>query len=93
MEATIEPRAGMPDEDLAYARHWNPMKAPDMWLTREDAAAALKVDPRTIDRYVRNRKLTLYKGPVPGRLHGVRVLKSEVDNWKDLSVRVVPTDG
>lgn len=88
-DATISPRNGITDDELAYIKHWTPIKAPDLWLSRDDTAKALNVGPRTIDRYVRNGRLTVYRGPVDGAAFGVRLLKSEVDNWREVRVKVV----
>jgi excisionase family DNA binding protein len=91
-DATIRPRAGISPAALEEATYWHPLKAPDLWLTREEAAEALHVGSRTIDRYTRADKLTTYVGPIPGGGRGVRVLKSEVDNWTELHVKVVTPD-
>lgn len=93
MEATISPRDGITQSALDHATHWHPLKAPDLWMTRDDAAAQIGVNPRTVDRYIRNHKLTAYQGPVGGNLYGVRVLKSEVDAWVEPTVKAVKTNG
>jgi hypothetical protein len=34
------------------------------WLTRAQAAAALEVHARTLDRYIREHRVTVYRGPI-----------------------------
>lgn len=46
------------------------------WLTREEAAERLRVNPRTLDRYARDNKLTKHK--VAGT-QSVRYRADEVD--------------
>lgn len=88
MEAKITPRDGIDPAVLAEATEWYPLRAPDLWVTREEAAKKLGVGDRTIDRYIRSARLTGYTGPVEGGGYGVRVLRSEVDGWANL-VKVV----
>jgi hypothetical protein len=86
-DSQIVPRDGIKPAELDHATYWYPLRAPDLWLTRDETAAQIGVNPRTVDRYVRDRRLTVYTGPVPGSLRGVRILKSEVDNWVTLDVK------
>lgn len=51
-------------------------KAP-VWLTRDEAATRLRVSKHTVDRWVRERRLTKYK---VGDLQSVRFSAAEVDN-------------
>lgn len=48
-----------------------------VWLTREQAAERLCVSKHTVDRWVRERRLTKYK---VGDLQSVRFNAAEVDN-------------
>lgn len=54
------------------------------WITRAVAAALADRDPRTIDRWVREGLVTVYKGPVPAtetwpaNNNGLRVWRDDV---------------
>ena len=50
--------------------------APSPWLTKAEAAAYMRVEPRTIDRWVRAGRLTRHK--VEG-LQSVRFARGELD--------------
>lgn len=56
-----------------------PSTDPDKWLRRNEVAEALEIDVRTVDRYLRERVLSSYSGPVPGRQYGVRVWADDLD--------------
>lgn len=73
--------AGFPMRQRPGVQAFTPWTKPDRWLTRDEAAAYLQVDRRTVDRYVRDRLLTAYRGPVPGSLRGTRVLRSDVERF------------
>ena len=91
MEATITMRAGEDDPNIqAIIRNNPPLKAPTFWITRELAAEQLDVGIRTIDRYLRRRLLTGYRGPVPEGGTGVRVWEEDVELWDErLDITVV----
>jgi hypothetical protein len=86
MDATITIREGCPDAVAKRIAGSTPILDPDHWVTRVQAAAALEVNPRTIDRYIRRRLLSAYTGPVLDRSpeqsgHGVRVWRDDVVNY------------
>lgn len=92
MEAKITIREGCPPAVAAGIAGSTPARDPDLWVTRQDAARVLAVNPRTIDRYIRRRELSAYSGPVPDRSatqsgHGVRVWRADVDSFHE-NVRV-----
>lgn len=86
MDATITIREGCPDAVAKTIAGSTPTLDPDHWVTRQQAADALDVNPRTIDRYIRRRLLSAYTGPVQDRTpeqsgHGVRVWREDVINF------------
>lgn len=95
MEATISIRRGCPPEVRAVIAGSTPATDPLAWITRQQAADALDVNPRTVDRYIRRGDLSAYAGPVPDRSpgqtgHGVRVWKDDVVNFHDnVAVEVI----
>lgn len=96
MEAKITIREGCPPDLAARIAGSTPAAEPDYWLTRQQAAAELEVNPRTIDRYIRRRELSAYAGPVPDRSatqsgHGVRIWARDVwDFHANVRVEVDP---
>jgi hypothetical protein len=95
MEATITVREGCPDDVAKTIAASTPVLDPHHWLTRREAADKLRVNPRTIDRYIRRRVLSAYSGPVSDRSgshpgHGVRVWRDDVIFFHSgVSVKVV----
>lgn len=86
MEAKITIRRGCPDAVAQRIAGSTPILDPDHWVTRQQAADALEVNPRTIDRYIRRGELSAYTGPVLDRSsrqggHGVRVWRDDVVNF------------
>lgn len=81
MEATITLREGCPPEDATKIRMSTPALDPLAWLTRQEAGDRLKVGPRTIDRYLRRKELSFYRGPVPGAGNGVRIWADDVESY------------
>lgn len=68
--------------DRAVVRNRLPSVRPDLWMTRAEAAETLGVHERTVDRYIRQHRLTSYVGPMPeaaGLAHRVMVWKEDVD--------------
>jgi len=60
------------------------------WMTRRETAVHLRVDPKTVDRYVREGKLTKYSlagGPV------VRFRRDEVEGLVSPVMQDVDTEG
>lgn len=94
-EAEIVPRKGLSEDEVVAIAARPPHAAPDLWLTRDEAAEFLGVGPRTVDRYIRARELTTYKGRVPEGGVGVRIVAADVQGWADraYSVKVVAPDG
>lgn len=86
MDATITIREGCPDAVAKTIAASTPVLDPDHWVTRAQAANALSVNPRTVDRYIRRRWLSSYNGPVLDRSpeqsgRGVRVWRDDVVNF------------
>lgn len=103
METTLSPRTGLPPGELAQVMANTPLSeyipryevGPEggsmYWVTREQAADALDVGIRTVDRYIRRRQLTGYRGPLPGGGIGVRVWAADVRDWaKNHAAAVTP---
>lgn len=100
MEAKITLRTGVSDDDAKFIRDHAPMTeyrpvlgdgGPGYqlgrsmyWVGREQAASVLDVGIRTIDRYIRRRLLTGYRGPVPEGGKGMRVWADDVARWAEL---------
>jgi hypothetical protein len=93
MDALIYPRTGMTPDELAALEGSSPLTQPRLWLSRAEAAHVLKVNIRSVDRYVRNGELTYYGGPVEGAAYGVAVLLADVRRKQELTVTVVVPDG
>jgi excisionase family DNA binding protein len=55
-----------------------PAAAPSPWLKREEAAAYLRVDASTLDRWRRERNLPAHQVPGGG---GYRYHREELDRW------------
>lgn len=66
-----------------------PSSEPDRWLRRGEVAEQLDIDIRTVDRYLRERVLSSYSGPVPGRQYGVRVWADDLDYLRPETVTEV----
>jgi hypothetical protein len=78
----FQPRKGMPNSEVTrVANLHTPILSPAEWFTRNEVADRLKVDARTVDRYIRNRQLSVWRGPVEGRVYGVRVWALDVIRW------------
>ena len=90
MEATITMRTGEDASIQEVIRNNPPTKVNSFWTTREYAAERLDVGIRTVDRYIRRRLLTSYRGPVPEGGTGVRIWWEDVLLWDErLTVTVV----
>jgi hypothetical protein len=73
-------RAGMPRADQAAVRAALPVRSSVSWMERERAAAVLGVNVRTVDRYIRQRRITSYTGPIaPTLRRRVFVWAADVD--------------
>lgn len=87
MEAKITIRKGCPPDLAKRIAGSTPAIEPQCWMTRQDAADALDVNPRTVDRYIRRGELSAYSGPVADRSatqsgHGVRVWLADVIDYR-----------
>jgi uncharacterized protein (DUF2342 family) len=89
VKARITLREGLGQPEAAEVLASTPSTAPDQWLTREAVADTLEIDIRTVDRYLRQQVLSKYEGPVPGRLHGVRVWAADVEHLRPETVTEV----
>lgn len=84
MTGLITPRDGLDPAVLAEARAHPPLlDDASRWCTRQSAADAMDVGIRTVDRYLRNRQLTGFRGPVPEGGIGVRVWSDDVLHWAE----------
>lgn len=96
MDAKITIREGCSPAVAAGIAKSTPALDPYHWVTRQQAADILEVNPRTIDRYIRRRELSAYSGPVPDRSatqsgHGVRVWRADVEGFHaNIAVEVKP---
>lgn len=86
MEAKITIRKGCPHDVAVRIANSTPALDPGHWVTRRQAAEALAVNPRTIDRYIRRGELSAYSGPVLDRSehqagHGVRIWRDDVTGF------------
>jgi hypothetical protein len=96
MEAKITIRRGCPDAVAQRIAGSTPILDPDHWVTRQQAADTLEVNPRTIDRYIRRGELSAYSGPVTDRSpdqsgHGVRIWRDDVTSFHaNVAVQVEP---
>lgn len=80
MNAEITLRDGVTKAQGRAIREQAPMVDPGgHWMDRVSAAVNLGVGVRTVDRYVRRRLLTSYRGPVPGGGVGVRIWAADVE--------------
>lgn len=67
-----------PREEQQIIRNRLPWYFPDLWMTRQEAADELGVHVRTVDRLIRERKLTGTRNHTAARAGGVRVWKADV---------------
>lgn len=81
MDAQITLREGMSRALAKQVREQPPMIFPSQWMDRVSAAVNLGVGVRTVDRYIRRRLLTSYRGPVPGGGVGVRIWAADVESF------------
>lgn len=58
----VVPKKGASDPDRLNMIQNPPMVKAAYWLEREEAAMALEMDVRTIDRYVRANRVSYYRG-------------------------------
>lgn len=79
MSASITLRSGLDKASSLTIMGSTPTADPDRWLRRAEVAEQLGIDIRTVDRYLRERTLSSYTGPVPGRQYGVRVWADDLD--------------
>src|SRR5688572_14388335 len=58
-------------------------ESPDLWLSREEAAAALLISPRSLDRYVKRGQVrTRLRPRGDGRKPEVRYSLTDIDNLR-----------
>lgn len=61
---------------------YDPYHAPERWATRQEAAIALGVVERTVDRYRTAGMLGYYRGPVPGFDAAVRFWRPDIEQLR-----------
>jgi hypothetical protein len=79
----VQPRKGLAPGELQTRQRamdsLRPATHPRLWLTRDQAASALGISTRSVDRHKANGELGYYRGPVPGFDAALRFWAADVD--------------